>query len=68
MYAQHFTRDVSLRNGPAWGCKVINTASVTNQVDCWCTTDGFTYVRTASTKYGWVSNLYLDDGGSGIPC
>ncbi|MEU8431560.1 SH3 domain-containing protein [Streptomyces sp. NPDC029216] len=61
-YAQFFTQDVNLRNGPAWGCQIVDTAKVTNQVDLWCTTDGFTYVRTASTKYGWVSNLYLSAG------
>ncbi|MFI1676932.1 SH3 domain-containing protein [Streptomyces sp. NPDC020607] len=67
-YAQHFKSDVYLRNGPAWGCGIVDTAKVTNKVDYWCSTDGFTYVRTASTKYGWVYNGYLKDGGSSVPC
>ncbi|WP_413804368.1 hypothetical protein [Streptomyces sp. OE57] len=67
-YGQYFLRDVSLRNGPAWECRVTNTASPVNKVDYFCTTDGFTYLRTASTKYGWVYNGYLKGGGSTIPC
>ncbi|WP_166026849.1 hypothetical protein [Streptomyces chilikensis] len=67
-YGQYFTQDVYLRSGPEWGCQILHTASVTNKVDYWCTADGFTYLRTASTKYGWVSNLYLVKGGSHIPC
>lgn len=67
-FAQHFLQNVNLRNGPAWGCQIVGTAAPVNSVDYYCTTDGFTYLRTASTKLGWVSNLYLDDGGSRIPC
>ncbi|MFE1409161.1 SH3 domain-containing protein [Streptomyces sp. NPDC058770] len=58
-YGQLFNRDVNLRSGPAWECAILDSAKVTNSVDVWCTTDGFTYVRTASTKYGWVYNDYL---------
>jgi uncharacterized protein YgiM (DUF1202 family) len=58
-YGQFFNRDVNLRDGPAWECDVIDSAKVTNSVDVWCTTDGFTYVRTAVSKYGWVYNGYL---------
>ncbi|SDD48384.1 SH3 domain-containing protein [Streptomyces prasinopilosus] len=68
VYGQYFLRDVNLRNGPAWECDITNTATPVNQVDYYCTTDGFTYLRTASTKYGWVYNGYLKDGGSTIPC
>ncbi|MFC9586189.1 hypothetical protein ACFVJ8_25665 [Streptomyces yangpuensis] len=67
-YKQHFTQNVYLRNGPAWGCDILNSASVTSKVDYWCSADGFTYLRTESRKYGWVSNLYLRDGGSAMPC
>ncbi|MEU5216609.1 SH3 domain-containing protein [Streptomyces sp. NPDC020807] len=67
-YGQYFTQSVNLRNGPAWECDILDTATVTNQVDYWCTTDGFSYVRTASTKYGWVWNGYLKGGGSTVPC
>ncbi|WP_225829195.1 SH3 domain-containing protein [Streptomyces naphthomycinicus] len=67
-YGQYFLRDVNLRNGPDWACRITDTATPVNKVDYFCTTDGFTYLRTASTKYGWVYNGYLKGGGSTIPC
>ncbi|MFH8471166.1 hypothetical protein [Streptomyces sp. NPDC018000] len=67
-YEQFFKQDVNLRNGPAWECKILNTAGVTSKADYWCSADGFTYLRTESTKQGWVANIYLRGGGSTIPC
>ncbi|MBH1937705.1 SH3 domain-containing protein [Streptomyces sp. AV19] len=67
-YGQYFLQNVNLRNGPEWRCDVKYTATPVNKVDYYCTTDGFTYLRTASTKYGWVHNSYLKGGGSTIPC
>lgn len=67
-YGQYFTQDVYLRNGPGWECDIIGQATTANNVDYHCTTGGFTYLRTASTKYGWVYNGYLVNGGTNVQC
>jgi hypothetical protein len=67
-YGQYFLQNVNLRNGPAWECDIDDTATTANSVDYHCTTGGFTYLRTASTKYGWVHNSYLVGGGTNVQC
>ncbi|UUS34500.1 MULTISPECIES: hypothetical protein [Streptomyces] len=65
---QYFTQDVYLRTGPAWSCGITGSATTANYVDYHCTTAGFTYLRTASTKLGWVHNSYLVGGGTNVRC
>ncbi|WP_196279177.1 SH3 domain-containing protein [Catellatospora vulcania] len=72
-YGKKFTRSVSLRNGPDWQCDVTDTATINNSVDYHCFVydanwETWTYLRTATTKYGWVWDGYLSDGGSQIHC
>lgn len=65
---QYFQQPVSIRTGPAWECRVFDTATTRNAVDYYCTTDGFTYLRTKARVRGWVWNGYLVDGGTNVQC
>jgi hypothetical protein len=47
---------------------IIDEATTANYVDYHCTTGGFTYLRTAPTKHGWVYDGYLVNGGTKVQC
>lgn len=71
-YGKYFLRSVSLRNGPDWSCDVIGTATTANTVDYHCFVIGetgtWTYLRTATNRYGWVWDEYLQNNGSQVHC
>ncbi|MGP4092179.1 hypothetical protein [Streptomyces sp. KR55] len=72
-YGYYFEQRVYLRTGPAWVCGTDDfTPTPNNLVDyhCWARGDGttWTYLRTATSKYGWVWDSYLQDGGSHVQC
>ncbi|MEH1167737.1 SH3 domain-containing protein [Micromonospora sp. CPCC 205539] len=71
-YGQNFLQNVSLRTGPDWTCKVTGTATYNNLVDYHCYVNvnnvKWVYLRTATTKYGWVWADFLVEDGSYQPC
>ncbi|WP_127506485.1 hypothetical protein [Actinoplanes solisilvae] len=72
-YAKQFRRNVQILSGPAENCAEQFLATPNNLVDYHCWTrawDGttWTYLRTATTVYGWVWDGDLKDGGSTVNC
>ena len=71
-YDYNFLRSVNLRLGPHWSCAIVHTATINNLVDYHCYDAGddgtWTYLRTASTRFGWVWDGYLAGGGSLVHC